>query len=341
LGFALSLTFNSAMSESPSITIPAFSFNVYPSERVPHSSPIESGVSSNGLPVDVVVEVGSESRWHSIANLEDETIGDKFGEITRIKQGLAVEYGPFAEHQCRFEFVGNDGEYSERCNSAGDFHDCLEDYRDQNGQHLRFVAKYGNGSRPNQSETAQQLTKRLLEEKLSENVEKRECLPLPAVLSVLFEHHNMLSRLCLQNRYLGKKLNTHQHLLKTIRDRGSKLLALMVLAEADPLGETYLDFLNNRWDDDSMPLYLHQRPHFCDQNTWGNLIRHEQPLIVAELTALKEDPRLHDFKNTQPLHCKTMAGVREGGCAEVFEVLLLDDHRELYRQVWVRCSMRD
>jgi hypothetical protein len=318
------------MPEGPPVAIPAI--NVSPSERVPNSNP----VTTNGLPLDVIVEVGSERRSHSIPNLEDDNIEDKFGEIAKIKQDLATEYGPFAEHQCRIEFVTTGGTYSERCNGARGFYDCLQDYRDLRGQHLCFIADYSNGSRPNQPETAQQLTKRLLEERISKNVEMRECLPLPAIRSVLFESHNMFHHLRLQDDDLQKQLIRHPDLFEIIRKRGSKLLALMVLAGVDPFGGIYIDFLDDGLDDYSIPLYLRQRPHFCNEDTWGSLTRHEQPLIVAELTPLKEIPRLLDFEITQPLPFKSMKGVKEGGYAEVFEVLLLDDHPELYRLVWVR-----
>ena len=104
----------------------------------------------------------------------------------------------------------------------------------------------------------------------------------------------------------------------------------MILAEVEPLGETFFDFWDDDFRDTSLPLSLRDRPCFCDNSVWERMRLYEHQLLVAELKSLKEKKCLHDFLEGQPLPFAEKKKINGGGCAEIFEVRLIDDHPELY-----------
>lgn len=283
------------------------------------------------IPIEIVVTTPYGSRSHKISNLDDPGIGNRFAAITHAKRSLAFEYHPLDPHKCFIEYISGDEHVLLPCNGEEPFENHLREYKQRGGRNLRMNVQYRDHPGTRQLKTVQQEAERLLKEKRSENFNKKLCLLETVLLSTLFGNgNNIFSRLSTEDSTIFQRLQKDWNLAYEIRDKGKKLLALMILAKAEPLGETFFDFWDDGIRDTNMPLSYRERPCFCDDGLWERMRLYEDQLLVAELKSLKEKPWLHDFWEVQPLPLAEKEKINGGGFAEIFKVRLIKDHPELY-----------
>ena len=295
------------------------------------TTPVFTVTTADELPIEIVVETPSGSRTKIISNLDDPGIKNRFAHIKKVKESLAAEYQPSDPHKCLITYTSKEGDVSVRCSGGeGPFEKYLHEFRQRGGWNLRVIVQYRNGPGSSQQETVQKEVERLLKEKRSENFNKKLCLLETVLLSTLFGDGDIFGRLSAQDPILSQRLKEDLNLANEIRDKGKKLLALMILAKVENLGETFFDFWDENYRDESMPLSLETRPSFCDSNVWEAMRLYEDQLLVAELKSLKEKKCLHDFWEGQLLPLAEKEKIDGGGCAEIYKVRLIDDHPELY-----------
>ena len=295
------------------------------------TTPVFTVTTADELPINIVVETPSGSRTKTISNLDDPGIKNRFAHIQKVKESLAAEYRPSDPHKFLIKYTSRDGDVSKRCSGGeGPFEKYLHEFRQRGGWNLRVIVTYHNGPGSSQPETVQKEAERLLQEKRSENFNKKFCLLETVLLSTLFGDGDIFGRLSAQDPILSQRLKEDLNLANEIRDKGKKLLALMILAKVENLGETFFDFWDESYRDESMPLSLETRPSFCDSDVWEAMRLYEDQLLVAELKSLKEKKCLHDFWEGQLLPLAEKERIDGGGSAEIYKVRLIDDHPELY-----------
>lgn len=313
---------NRAMAAPPTIAIPI------------EELPIEE------LPIDIIVDLDTESRSKRLSDLNAVAPDNRFEVITKVKLSLLPESYDAEPHKCWLQFKLKDRAVRLLCCTKHFFDEGLAQYLQEAGQNLRFSADFRNIARTTSRTNLHKQVARLLDRKSTVNYDDQRCLFDVELQRILFGENNLLRRIINEDPSLAARIQKVPNLFSDIRENGKKLLALLILANKEQqLGQLFLDFWDQGYRDDAIPFQSNERPTFCDEDTWMQVIPFQHRFTVAELTSLKDENRFHDFSKTQPLPFMHMSPVKEGGFGDIFKVDLAKENREIYRLVGVCISL--
>lgn len=262
-------------------------------------------------------------RWSQAISPGDLVEVNIFKELTMRIRNKAKSFGLHPSHELKAYLSNGEGSEPEirLCRHKIEFDECLN----RGFTHLRLVATYLSGELLASPTAQEEIFSKLHDARIMRK-DKIYFIPDDKISEIL--SGDLLEQICNEISENGAILTIDE-----LRDKGSKLLATLILAHVKHLGKVFNGFWQIGWRDQQMPFDRDSYPQFCTHNEWNDIYDHQGQVldVPVKLIPIGQKDKPQEFREHDSLPFTEIRELGKGGFGTVWEIQMDIHHKPLYK----------